>query len=231
MTLLLASVTNLEEVAIVLDAGVDIIDLKNPAAGALGALPDSDVRAIVSAVNGVKSVSATVGDLPMVPDLVVHATEQMAQNGVDIIKIGFFGVTGHRECIQALKPLTVRGLRIVAVLFVDQIPDFSLLSELRSAGFYGVMLDTAVKDGRSLPDHIAPEDINKFVAMAEAYGLQSGLAGSLGQEHIGPLARLKPGYIGFRGALCDNLERMAALSKSKVLEIHTLLLRYNTAFR
>ena len=35
----LASVTCLNEAQLVLDANVDIIDLKNPAEGALGALP------------------------------------------------------------------------------------------------------------------------------------------------------------------------------------------------
>ncbi|HEY8119182.1 MAG TPA: (5-formylfuran-3-yl)methyl phosphate synthase [Methylophilaceae bacterium] len=230
MTKLLASVSNLSEAGIALEAGADIIDLKNPVAGALGALPKHEIRAIVSLISGIKPVSATIGDLPMDTELVMRATEQMAQTGVDIIKIGFFGSSGHHDCIQALKPLTGRGTQMVAVLFADQAPDLSLLSELQEAGFYGVMLDTADKNGKNLMDHILPEDIERFITLAHKYGLQSGLAGSLGREHIPALTRLNPGYIGFRGALCSNLKRTSALSADKVHEISGLLLRNNTTF-
>lgn len=223
MTKLLASVTNLAEAEIVLDAGVDIIDLKNPATGAFGALPDKEIQAIVKVVAGIKPVSATIGDQPMEPDLVMCATVQMAQMGVDIIKIGFFGSSGHRACIKALKPLADRGLRIVAVLLADQTPDFSLLPELKAAGFYGVMLDTAKKNGSSLLDHILLGDLQCFVQSAQAYQLECGLAGSLGLQHIPALTALNPDYLGFRGALCMNNVRTAALSHNRVNEVQAML--------
>jgi len=62
---MLASVTSPEEAAIVLRAGVEIVDLKNPAAGALGALPYQLVEDVVQLVDGQAVVSATIGDLPM----------------------------------------------------------------------------------------------------------------------------------------------------------------------
>ena len=227
MTKLLASVSNLAEARIALEAGVDIIDLKNPIAGALGALPEHEIRVIVSLITGIKPVSATIGDLPMDPELVMCATAQMAQTGVDIIKIGFFGSSGHDDCIEALKSLTGRGTQMVAVFFADQTPDLSLLPKLQAAGFYGVMLDTAEKNGKNLFSYILPEDTERFVTLAHEYGLQAGLAGSLGREHISTLMRLNPDYIGFRGALCSNLERTSALSVDKVQEISSLLLRNN----
>ena len=46
---MLASVTSVDEALIALDAGVDMIDLKNPSTGALGALDPALVKDIVEA--------------------------------------------------------------------------------------------------------------------------------------------------------------------------------------
>ena len=230
MTQMLASVSSLAEAVIALETGVDIVDLKNPATGALGALSHEEIRAIVDAVAGVKPVSATIGDLPMDPELLMFDAAHTAQTGVDFIKIGFFGSNGHRSCIRALKPLADTDTRLVAVLFADQEHDFSLLLELKQAGFYGVMLDTAEKNGNNLLDYITPEKIRSFILMAKSYGLQSGLAGSLKQRHIPSLAKLQPDYLGFRGAICINLQRTSALSKNKLQDVRALLLKNNIVF-
>ncbi|MEN8197292.1 MAG: (5-formylfuran-3-yl)methyl phosphate synthase [Pseudomonadota bacterium] len=89
MTGMLASVGTLEEAEQVLRAGADIIDLKAPAAGALGALATRDVEAIVQRISSQRPVSATIGDLPLIPATVADAVAAMAATGVDFIKIGF----------------------------------------------------------------------------------------------------------------------------------------------
>lgn len=229
MTKLLASVTNVSEALLAVDAGVDIIDLKNPAEGALGALPLPEIGEIVRAIDGCKLVSATIGDLPMEPELLIRATEHTAATGVDIVKVGFFGPASHSHsaCIKALQPLAANGVRIVAVLFADQNPDFALLPELQMAGFYGVMLDTAQKNGSSLLDYVLINDLQRFVKLARTYKLESGLAGSLRLDHVPGLVALAPGYLGFRGALCANSERTAALSSNKIHELQAMLRKCN----
>jgi uncharacterized protein (UPF0264 family) len=227
MTKLLASVTNVSEALLAVDAGIDIIDLKNPAEGALGALSLSEINEIVRAIDGCKLISATIGDLPMEPELLMRATEHAAATGVDIVKIGFFGSANHSACIRALQPLAAKGVRIVAVLFADQNPDFALLAEFQIAGFYGVMLDTAQKNGNSLLDYISLNDLQRFVELACSHKLESGLAGSLRLGHVSALAALTPGYLGFRGALCANFERIAALSGNKIYELQTVLRKCN----
>ena len=57
---MLASVTSVAEAEAALAAGADLIDLKEPARGALGALDLDTVVAIVAAVGGRRPVSATV---------------------------------------------------------------------------------------------------------------------------------------------------------------------------
>src|SRR3569833_993095 len=84
MTGWLASVTDADEARQVLAAGADIVDAKNPHAGALGALPLDTVRAIVSAVGGQAPVSATVGDFPsMEPHADARDVDMKAATGID----------------------------------------------------------------------------------------------------------------------------------------------------
>lgn len=228
MTRLLASVTGPEEALIALDGGADIIDLKNPKAGALGALPLTVIRQVVDVVAGRRPVSATIGDLPMQPDLVVQRVAETAATGVDIVKIGLFGNVGQAECIRAMTPLVQRGTRIVAVMFADQQPDFALLPLLAEAGFHGAMLDTAGKQGHGLLDFMPSDIASDFVQAGTRLGLMTGLAGSLRPEDVPLLATAGADYLGFRGALCANQDRTAGLDLTRLQNLVCLLQKYNS---
>lgn len=207
---LLASVATLEEASLALRLGADILDLKDPAAGALGAWDPALLPEAVRLVAGRVPVSATVGDLPMEPVRLRDAARATAAAGVDIVKLGFFGGTGQRGVPDALAPVARSGVRLVAVLMADQQPDLELTPLLAGAGFFGVMLDTADKGAGGLRRHLDPVRLAAFVAEARAHGLVSGLAGSLRRADIAPLGRLRPDYLGFRGALCGG-DRTAGL--------------------
>jgi len=216
---MLASVNCVEEALTVLECGVDIIDLKNPSQGALGALPLDLVKDIVKAIDGQGIISATIGDLPMEVDVVKKGTEDMISTGVDIVKIGFFGTENHVECIRALKPYADQGIKLVAVLFAENGSVVDLVPEFVAAGFYGVMVDTAVKNGLTLTDHYSHDDITEFVTAAKKHDLLVGLAGSIKLHHVKLLKPYAPSYLGFRGALCDNHQRTSTLNVDKVKEI------------
>jgi len=215
----LASVTSAEEALTAAAAGAEIIDCKNPAAGALGALALPTVRAIVAAVGRAVPVSATVGDLVPVPDLVCKAAAAMASTGVDLVKIGFFAGGDAAASIRALGGLDLGGARLVGLLLADCEPELDLVEAMAAAGFAGIMLDTATKDGRALPDVMPVSDIGAFIVRARGTGLFVGLAGSLKVAHIAPLAALAPDVLGFRGALCSDLRRQGPLDESAVRTI------------
>lgn len=219
MTGMLASVNCLREALLALQANVDIIDLKQPSQGALGALPIESVRDIVHAVDGRKRLSATVGDLPMQPEIVVKAVAEMAQTGVDYIKIGFFPGGDWLAVITALQPQVQQGLRLIAVLFADVPFDVKIVTALAAAGFTGVMLDTMDKSQGSLLTVLPQERLAAFVAAAKAHDLLCGLAGSLRKEHITALLPLQADYLGFRGALCRERQRTAQLDDRALAEI------------
>ena len=67
MSHMLASVNSLEEALLLQGHNVDIIDLKQPAQGALGALSTAVVADIVAQLKPNAKISATIGDLAMQP--------------------------------------------------------------------------------------------------------------------------------------------------------------------
>ena len=227
MSRLLASVTNVEEALIALDGGADIIDLKNPSQGALGALPLDVIRDVVRVIDHRKPLSATIGDLPMHPELMEAAVRETAATGVDIVKIGFFGRARHAECILAMQPLAAQGIRIVAVLFADDQPDFGLIPSLAHAGIHGVMLDTAIKNGKRLGDHLNDTQLQSFVEQAHERNLLVGLAGSLAISDVEALMQFDADYLGFRGALCHASERKAALDPLRLSRLKDVLYSCN----
>jgi uncharacterized protein (UPF0264 family) len=231
---LLASVRSLDEARIVLAAGVDVIDLKEPSAGALGAVSQDVARAVVTlsrrerVASGSEPgegnrplVSATIGDLPFTPEAIVPAVRAMAATGVDIVKIGLFDGDVDRT-LDALRPIARGGVRLVAVMFADRAPDLALLPSLRDAGFLGAMLDTADKKSGSLRAHLDGASLARFVAAARRQRLLCGLAGSLRLEDIAPLAVLGPDYLGFRGALC-RAGRDGALDPGRLVAVRQAL--------
>ena len=223
MTGMLASVNSLEEALIALQANVDIIDLKQPEFGALGALDTQQVTAIVTRLAHSKPISATIGDLPMQADLIVNAVKDMAETGVDYIKIGFFPNQDWHEVIVKLHLLTQHSLKLIAVLFADQQPGFKTIKQFSLAGFSGVMLDTLNKSNGSLTQVMSLDEIKNFVKTTQQHQLLCGLAGSLRKGDIAALLPLKADYLGFRGALCGNQQRTAKLDPTALQAILSTL--------
>jgi uncharacterized protein (UPF0264 family) len=230
MTGMLASVTSVDEALMALQASVDIIDLKQPSAGALGALDIDLVKRIVREIDGRCPVSATIGDLPMQPELVLNAVEAMAETGVDYIKIGFFPGGEHLATVEKLTALTQQNLKLIAVLFADGEINFAFIDALKNAGFKGVMLDTMNKKNGSLNQVMGDAEVARFVRNAKNRKLICGLAGSLRLQDIPSLMTYKPDYLGFRGALCLHHNRISKLSRHAIANIRQAINAENLAF-
>lgn len=217
VTGMLASVSTLEEALCAFTEGSDIIDLKAPAAGALGALPLEEINRIAHGMGGRRPISATIGDLPLRPKTVTRAVSCLQRTGIDYIKIGFFPGGDWPGTVEALSRLAAH--RLIAVLFADQKPDLTHIQTFAAGGFTGVMLDTLNKAKGSLRQLCPHPMLETFVATARAQGLLCGLAGSLRREDIQPLLALAPDYLGFRGALCHSHQRTDQLDPAAVRAI------------
>ncbi|MGQ0443936.1 MAG: (5-formylfuran-3-yl)methyl phosphate synthase [Beijerinckiaceae bacterium] len=224
MTLMLASVTNPAEAEAVCLGGADIIDLKDPAKGALGAL-DADVAAgIVRSVGKRKPVSAAAGSSPGAPGAVVGAVAAMAATGVDYVKVGCSPGKAGADCVRALGP-HAGNTKLVGVLFADCAPDLDMLALMASNGFAGAMLDTAKKGAGRLLDHMDVAALDRFIGRCRENGLTSGLAGSLEAPDVPRLLPLQPNYLGFRGSLCQGRAREGGIDAASVRMIRDLIPR------
>jgi uncharacterized protein (UPF0264 family) len=78
MTLMLGSVTGVEEAEIAIRHGVNIVDLKDVSSG-FGAAAPAVAQATVAAVAGRRPVSAVAGEIGSEPEAAVRAVAALAQ--------------------------------------------------------------------------------------------------------------------------------------------------------
>jgi dihydroneopterin aldolase len=216
MTGFLASVRDVAEAGLVLRAGVDVLDVKEPSAGSLGAVDESVLRGVVDVARGTVPVSATIGDLPPVPERILPAILRTRAAGADIVKVGLFAGKADAALLGMLAGVCARGARIVLVVFAELSPGDLDLESIRRAGVTGVMLDTRDKHTGSLCEKLGLVQLGEFVSLARGAGLMVGLAGSLRATDIAPLLALAPDYLGFRGALCAEGSRTAGVDAAAV---------------
>ena len=232
MTQLLISVRNADEALIALQEGAEIIDLKDPQVGALGALDIEASAQILQVIqqqqncklqqNKVLS-SATVGENHANLSALVNSIQIRANMGVNLIKVS---VSEQISVLDLATEISNTGLKLVGVFFADQPINFDLLQNLKDAGFYGAMLDTSNK-GQSLLETCTLPTLQKFTQICQNYGLKSGLAGSLKALHIEYLMESNPSYIGFRGGVCESDVRNNVIARHKIVDITKLLRQHN----
>jgi dihydroneopterin aldolase len=222
MTFLLASVTGPQEAEIAVRHGADIVDLKDPAQGAFGAVAPDVVSAAVAAIDRRRPVSAVAGELAMAPDVVARAVSALADAGVDYVKVALFPGPERENCIHALSSLA-RRVKIVGVMFADHGMDPALVGLMGKSGFAGALLDTARKTGGRLLDHMNIAALSDFIDACRQHGLMGGLAGSLEAPDIPRLLLLAPDVLGFRGALCRDDDRTARLDPEAIDIVRALI--------
>ncbi len=223
---LLVSVRNLAEARLAAEAGVDFIDLKDPADGALGALPVARIAEIAADLRArpgtPPSISATTGDLAshQVDDILARV-QAVAATGVDLVKVGIDGGPASPALLTALAMQADRGIAVVPVLIVDHGVDQRLVTQALSYPcFPALMLDTAGKLGGSLLQRRPAAELAAFIATVHAAprGAQpvlAGLAGALRTDDLPALHRLAPDFAGFRSAVCSQ-GRAAALDPARL---------------
>lgn len=233
MTQLLISVKDAEEALIALDAGVDIIDLKDPNVGALGALNLDVSLQILQKVQQYKQLSphralpltsATVGEVHANLDALLNEVDARVKVGVDIIKIAVSDLFNNSDCLIDIAQS--KHVKLIAVFFADQPMDLTLLKKLKISGFYGAMIDTHKKQ-QNLLEICRLSTLQSFTQACKEIGLKSGLAGSLKPQHIESVVAINPSYIGFRGGVCASESRVNRLIHHKLVDVKEMLQEHN----
>lgn len=215
---LLVSPMNIDEARAALAGGADILDVKNPKEGSLGANFPWAIRAVADLAAGKVPVSATIGDLEFKPGTASLAALGAASSGADYIKAGLLGVKTRGQAEEMLEGIVKAvkdfdsGKKVVAAGYSDyaragSISPMLLPAAAAKAGADLVMVDTAMKDGRSTFEFMSEKELLEFISLGHAEGLQVALAGTIGFEHLKMLKRLNPDIIGVRGIVCGGDRR------------------------
>jgi len=226
----LISPISTEEAKNVVAGGCDIVDIKNVGEGSLGAQSPWVIQEIVQLFKG-KGVltSAALGDLPNKPGTVGLAAFGAAHTGADYLKAGLYGATNYDDALNMMDKV-VRSIDMVdsnilkvACGYADYkrfggVSPLDTVKASKDAGASAVMLDTAIKDGKTLFDAMSNDELKEFIDSAKEAGLLTALAGSVGINHMEDVFAINPDIIGVRGAVCDSSDRTKGVSKERVEE-------------
>jgi (5-formylfuran-3-yl)methyl phosphate synthase len=225
MTKLLISVRNAAEAQLAIDAGADLIDVKEPRRGSLGAVDPNTLEAIVRQVRDQRPLSVALGellDLVPLPSSMAHRLR--------FAKIGLGGCAQlddwadrWRRSLQQLPP----GVAPVAVVYADwrsassPMPD-CVLAQAERLGCRALLVDTFDKSSGCLTCHFDMPQLARLVASVQELGMLCVLAGSLDARAIRGVLSMTPDYIAVRGAACID-GRTSRLDASRIEQLAQLV--------
>ena len=208
MTGLLVSVRNGDEARLALAGGADLIDVKEPAYGSLGAAQPAVWQAVLAVVAGRLPTSVALGELrqaPAPPD-----GQQLV--GCDYAKVGLAGCrawpTWPRRWAELFQQLP-RSVTPVAVVYADWVAadapaPAEVIEHAARSRCGAVLVDTYEKHRGDLFSHLTLAALSALVQGIRRHGLQVVLGGSLGPSSIRRALQAGPDYIAVRGAACEG---------------------------
>lgn len=230
---LMISVVSSEEASAALAGGADILDIKNPAEGSLGANFPRIIREIRALTPKGIRVSAAIGDMPNLPGTAALAALGGASCGVDYVKVGLLGPKTTDQAIYLLREVkqaaqAYPNTAVIAAGYADAERAGTLDPRLiphiaREAGMAGCLLDTFVKDGRRLFDFMDPETLASLAQEAHAANMLFALAGSLQADDLLIARNLGADIVGIRSAVCRQGQRDGPLDPERVRALRRML--------
>jgi uncharacterized protein (UPF0264 family) len=225
---LMISVVSPAEALEAMRGGADILDVKNPAEGSLGAQFPAVIREIRQIASGKVQVGAAIGDMPNLPGTASLAALGAAVCGVDYVKVGLYGLQSEADALKMLEE-TQKSVReyssfVVAAGYADfrragTLNPKCLPRVAAAVGVRACLLDTAIKDKHSLFDFLKPQQLRLLCRQAHESGLLFGLAGALKEEHLPMVHDLGADIVGLRTAVCRYRRRNGPLEASRVQQL------------
>jgi uncharacterized protein (UPF0264 family) len=220
---LLVSVVSAGEARRAVAGGADIVDVKDPGEGALGAPAPRVVSEVVGAVGAAAPVSVALGDLPDLPHTAALAARGAALSGAHYVKVGLRGVRELGRAvvmIDAVADAVGPQTAVIAAAYADAealdppaLAPAWLPSLVERTGIAGALVDTFVKDGRGLYGWLAESELTDLVSRTRRAGAIFGVAGQLRR---GQLDRVAADVVGVRSAVCRGADRTAELETELV---------------
>lgn len=229
---LLVSVVDADEACVAVKAGVDIVDVKNPAEGSLGAPGPGVIERVREVVPAELPVSAAIGDLPNLPGTAALAALGAARSGAAYLKVGLWGTPGADGAVAVLSAVrqAVEGAAVViAAAYADAervpgrpLPPGDVVEAARRAEVGGCLLDTAIKDGRGLFEWLSVEALTALVGEGHAAGLEMALAGALRADDLALVRSTGADIAGVRSAACRDGRRTGPLDAGQIARLRAM---------
>jgi len=213
---LLISVVGEHEVDAAVAGHADIVDVKNPREGSLGANFPHVIRAVREATPAAIPVSVAIGDFANLPGMAALAAAGAAGCGVQYVKVGLLGPRDGDEAFALLTAVCRAArdedpaVRVMATAYAD-------------ARMTGSLPPLERKAGGTLLTELDGAELESFVARCREAGLLCALAGSLRATDVPRLRELAPDIVGFRGAACRESRRDGDLDRDAVLRLKDLV--------
>lgn len=214
---LLVSVRSVAEALVALDAGADLIDVKEPDRGPLGRSDIEVIRDIAALVRERAPdtpVSAAWGELR---DLSAREIPELP--AVDFVKVGLAGagIEWRDDLDRMREELRPRsgtfGPRWIAVAYVDRAAANSpAVSDVLDYGIEsdcaGLLLDTYAKGGGALTKFLDGPALTDLADRAHDAELFLACAGRLDATHLPNVLSAGPDIIAVRSAACRDGDRL-----------------------
>jgi hypothetical protein len=218
---LLVSVRSADEVEDALSGGADLIDVKEPARGALGVAEPEVVGAVVDAVNGRVPVSAALGEWG--PNALTEAHWHLELK-LAYVKWGLAGyphTAGWGDDLLDARRQLPAGTEMVAVAYADwerarSVPPAEVAKFAKRYRFRAVLIDTWGKDSKTLLDFIKPAALAELVDGLRRVYAKVAVGGSLKPEQLKQLKGVTPDYFAVRGSACAGGKRDGVIDASRV---------------
>lgn len=213
MTRLLVSVRTLNEALLAADAGVDLIDVKEPAHGPLG-LADAALRRTIGQRLGQQHpLSAACGELLDLQQSRTSFYDPADWSGYRFAKIGLAGCAANQDwCADWLtwRASLPDWVEPVLVCYVDAqhcgAPCYDdLLAFAVEVKVRMLLFDTCDKRGPGLCQLWQAADFLRVGQELQQSGISFVLAGKLELADVAVLSDCGASYLGIRGAVCDPL--------------------------
>ena len=229
---LLVSVVDDTEARLAVAGGVDVVDVKNPAEGLLGAPAPAMIERVRRMLPSELPLSVALGDLPSLPGTAALAAVGAARSGAGYVKLGLWGSSTTEEAVAVLRAArdAVDGdAVVVAVTYADAarvpshpLPPRLLVDAAHRAGVAGCLIDTSVKDGSGLLSWLAADELAEIVAEGHAAGLEMALAGELRAEDLAVIRASGADIAGVRSAACRDGRRTAPLDPERIARLRAV---------
>ena len=223
---LLVSVRNLSEAQRARAAGVDVIDLKEPAQGALAPVPVAVALQIASTLARPPILSLALGELNDADHTRIAQQWLAIPQALSAFHFAKRGLAGCGEqpdwparwdaWASALPPsvlpvvVTYADAAAAGAPPVDTVLDWAI-----SRGRCGVLIDTFGKRQGNLFSWLTLDQARTQIRRCRRANLPVVLAGSLDLKAISLAAQLSPHWIGIRGAACAG-NRSASLDAASL---------------